>query len=82
MTTYPVSVDLTHLDRRHIDIFLAYTRIWLRKHCHDEWEVQLLDNHTLLVVFQNPKEAVYFKLSSLFDMYQRPTLIHILNSPM
>lgn len=80
MKLYKVTVDLIHFDQRHMDVYMAYLKIWLRRHCHHAWFVSVIPLTSITINFSDPKEAIYFKLSSLFDIAQRPILCNLINS--
>lgn len=68
MNGYAVSLNLSHLKQREVELFYSWVEIWLFHHCKSGWKMNIEgeseDRKTQLsVVFTDVREALYFKLS-------------------
>lgn len=83
---FPIVLEVSHLKPTDVDLLYSLIEIWLRKHCKSPWnleEIEILkeaDNKThtyIRLVFQDPREAVYYKLSPSF-LHHRPSVPYFL----
>jgi len=76
---FPIVLEVTHLKQTDVDMLYSLIEIWLRKNCRSSWnleEIQVTKErpHTYIrLVFQDPREAVYYKLSPSF-LHHKPAL--------
>lgn len=65
-------LEVSHLNQINVDLLYSLIEIWLNKNCQSPWTLEEIqeqrDNdhriHTYIrLVFQDPREAIYYKLS-------------------
>jgi len=69
---FPIILEVSHLKQTNIDLLYSFIEIWLRKNCRSPWTLEEIKEtqdedhriHTYIrLVFQDPREAVFYKLS-------------------
>lgn len=68
---FPVILDLTKQKKDSIELIYTFIEMWLMKHAHHGWTLELLleasnNTHFLKIIFENPQDAIYFKLGPNF----------------
>ena len=62
-----VKIDLSKLSEIRSYLFFSWSEIWLKEHCRNSWYIETKEqpykSRSLAIYFQDPKEAVLFKLS-------------------
>ncbi len=65
---YQVKLRLHNETERFTSLFFLFTEMWLMCNCKSLWYMERPAKQTSLVIgFQDPKEAIFFKLSKQFD---------------
>lgn len=65
---YEVKIDLANQTEIFSSLFSFFTEMWLICNCKSHWRLEKLPHLSQVVVsFQDPREAVFFKLSRQFD---------------
>ncbi len=79
---YHVKLQLHDETERFSSLFFLFTEMWLMCNCKSSWYMERTARQTALVIgFQDPKEAVFFKLSKQFDRASGcASLIHFKDS--
>ncbi len=70
----PKRVFLNVNHHRNIDLLFIWIELWLKLHCKSPWHLELLNQLTLQIDFQDQKEAIYFKLGSEYYLTNRESL--------
>jgi len=69
---FPIVLEVSHLKQTNVDMLYSLIEIWLRQNCKSPWtleeinEIKGEDRKThiyIRLVFQDPREAVFYKLS-------------------
>lgn len=77
---FPIVLEVSHLRPTDVDMLYSLIEIWLRQHCKSPWNLEEIESkrgedhkvHTYIrLVFQDPREAVYYKLSPSY-LHHRP----------
>ena len=62
-----VRIDMSKMSDELSCLLFSWSEIWLKEHCRNQWFIetqeQACKNRSLSIYFQDPKEAVLFKLS-------------------
>ena len=65
-----IEMDLSHATARFSSLFFIFTELWLMCHCKSPWYMEQNSKCShLKVCFQDPREAILFKLSRQFDAH-------------
>ena len=66
---YQVKLELSDATDRFSSLFFFFTEMWLMCNCKSAWYMERLGKHPvdIIISFQDPKEAIFFKLSKQFD---------------
>lgn len=73
---YEVKLDLRAFKPSQAGLVMAWLEIWLKIHCRSGWNLVFhealtsRDHTTATVEFEDGREAMYFKLSPEFMLYQ------------
>lgn len=73
---YQVKLELSHVTDRFSSLFFFFTEMWLMCNCKNLWYMEKVgtDPVNIVVSFQDPKEAIFFKLSKQFDRARQEQL--------
>lgn len=86
---FPITLEVSHLKQTNIDLLYSLIEIWLRKNCKSPWTLEEIqesrgeDHKThsyIRLVFQDPREAVYYKLSPSY-LHNRTQIPFFLRAP-
>lgn len=80
-TGVPVLLEVTHLGHTDVDLLHSLVEIWLNQNCQSDWKIDQYEEggfdhkpHTFIkLLFEDPKEAIYFKLSSQY-LHNKPVI--------
>jgi hypothetical protein len=69
-----IKIDLSKVSDELSCLLFSWSEIWLTEHCRKNWFIETKEitckNRSLSIYFQDPKEAVLFKLSSFCSTLQ------------
>lgn len=69
---FPVVLEVSHLRATDINLLYSLIEIWLYQNCKDQWTLEQIEetrspdhttHHYIRLVFQDPREAIFYKLS-------------------
>lgn len=84
---FPIVLEVSHLKPTDVDMLYSLIEIWLLKNCRSPWTLEEIQetreqdhkNHVYIrLVFQDPREAVYYKLSPSY-LHNRPVVPYFLS---
>ena len=73
---FEVVLDMSAFKPTHAGLVMAWLEIWLKLHCRSGWRLVFheaqnsRDHNSARVEFEDGREAMYFKLSPEFMLYQ------------
>ena len=84
---FPILVEVSHLRPTDVDMLYSLIEIWLRKNCRSVWTLEEIQESKpsdrkertyIRLVFQDPREAVFYKLSPSY-LHNRPMIPYFLS---
>lgn len=76
---FPILLEVSHLSHMDVDLLYSLIAIWLYRNCKNEWSLEQVEettsHHTFIrLVFSDPSEAMYYKLSSSY-VHNKPIMV-------